>query len=56
MELKVTQEVCLLFWKDGELKAIERKNGSIERHMTEPATWASSVQLFEAGNAENPKN
>lgn len=48
---KVTQEIFLCFWKDEKLVAIERKNGHMERYMTEEADYGDSVALFGAGNA-----
>lgn len=47
---KITQEIVLCFWKGDTLAAIERKNGRLERYMTEEATWGNSVELFGADN------
>lgn len=48
---KITQEAFLCFWKGGKLVAIERKNGHMERYMTEEADWGNSVDLFGAGGS-----
>ena len=48
MMLVTTLEIVLCHWKEGKLEAIERKNGGLERYKTRPATWADSVELFDA--------
>lgn len=53
MSLVTTLEIVMCHWKDGELKAIERKNGHLERYVTRPATWQNSTELFDAKPADS---
>ena len=52
MPNKVTQEIFLCFWKDDKLVAVERKNGRMERYMTDEADYGDSVELFGADRKE----
>ncbi len=52
MPTKVTQEICLMFWKDDKLVAIERKNGHMVRYMTQEANYGDTAELFGAHIAE----
>jgi len=45
---KVTQEIVLCFWKGEKLVAIERKNGHMERYMTDEANFGDAAELFGA--------
>jgi hypothetical protein len=45
-ELTYTQEIVLGVWRGGELVAIERKNGHLERYMVKPADWGDTTGLF----------
>ena len=38
----------MAFWKGDKLVAVERKNGKLERYITEEANWGNSVDLFDA--------
>lgn len=49
--LTFTQEIVLGIWKDGELVAIEHKNGHLERYMVSPASFGDSANLF---NVDKP--
>lgn len=53
-QLATTLEIVLCHWRDGELKAIERKNGGLERYKTRPSSWADSIELFDAKGADLP--
>ncbi len=48
MTLITTIELVMLHWKDGQLTAMERKNGHLERHRVVPMTWQQSVDMFDA--------
>jgi hypothetical protein len=45
-DLTFTQEIMIGVWKDGELVAIERKNGHLERYMVSPANWGDTATLY----------
>jgi hypothetical protein len=45
--LTFTQEIVVGIWREGELIAIERKNGHLERYMVQPASWGDTTALFE---------
>jgi hypothetical protein len=45
-ELTYTQEIVLGVWRNGELVAIKRKNGHLERYIVKPADWGDTTSLF----------
>lgn len=51
-ELTATEEALIVFRKDGEIVAIERHNGHIERFSVEPMTRQKTLELFDAHRAE----
>jgi hypothetical protein len=46
--LTFSEEAVLCIYRDGELIAIEKQNGKLERWTTEPATRAKSLEIFGA--------
>jgi hypothetical protein len=50
--LTFAEEAVLCIYRDGELIAIEKQNGKLERWATEPATRSKSLQIFGADKAQ----
>jgi hypothetical protein len=50
VSLEVKEEIVLLFLKEGEVVAMERKNGHnpIQRYMTSQPNWGNTIDLFGA--------
>lgn len=48
------EEIVLCFFKEGNLIAIERKNGGgvIHRYMTNEPNWSDTIELFNARKSD----